>query len=118
LPCQTYFRPTAIKLPSICHQFLPKSAPRSLTHGRLPQRAGDDPVTLRLAILTIRWKNASLLSLSTIIESGRSADERNALSGVYLCPIPFASSWVCRSSRLANPFNCQKARRDRMTEDK
>jgi hypothetical protein len=35
-------------------------------------------MTLRLAILTIRWKN-SLLSLSTFIESGRSADERNAL---------------------------------------
>jgi len=40
LPCQTYFWPTAIKLPSNCHHSLPKSALCSPTHDWLPQRAG------------------------------------------------------------------------------
>jgi len=37
---------------------------------RFPRCAGDDPVTLRLAILTIRWKNDSLLSLSILNRVG------------------------------------------------
>src|SRR6266404_480378 len=80
LPYQTYFRPTAIKLPANCHHSHPKSALCSPTLAWLssarPERPSD---VLQVAIVTIRCKSASLLSLSTFIESGGSADERNAL---------------------------------------
>jgi hypothetical protein len=98
LPCQTYFRPTAIKLPSNCHHSLPKSALCSPTLEGFPQPVRNDPVTFRLAILTIRWKNA----FSPFVEYKSRSAQRNTLKRVYLCPFTFASSWVCRSCRLAN----------------
>src|SRR6266403_2603165 len=77
LPCQTYFGPTAIKLPSNCHHSLPNRRCVIRLPIRFPQRAGDDTVTFQLAILTIRCKNAFSPSVQYRKESGSSGDERN-----------------------------------------
>src|SRR6267378_277201 len=56
LPCQTHFRPAAIKLPSP----LPKSALCSPTHNRLSPARREQPNDIRLAILAIRWEERLL----------------------------------------------------------
>jgi hypothetical protein len=77
LPCQTYFRTTAIKLPSNCHHWSRNQRRDRPAHDRISSARGERPTRIPTDDPHDSLEERPLLFVDYPIGSGRAAEKRN-----------------------------------------